>query len=222
MMLALFLAFAQEEEFQCQNGSALKYRLMAPESVEDGRKYPLVLCLHGRGGNTDAPQALMKAEMRKKYPCYILAPKVDSAEYSWSSTRKTAIPYVLELLDALLPKHAIDADRIYVTGQSMGGAGTFAAIATRPDFFAAAAPICGTANQSDVAKFKHVPIWIFHGDADPTVPVASSRTMVKALKSAGGEPKYTEYPGVKHNSWDRAYAEAELWSWMFGQKRKSP
>lgn len=218
MLLALMLQ--ESSEFACKDGYKLKYKLLAPEKAEKDVKYPLVLCLHGKGGNSDAANVLAKAGMRTKYPCYILAPSVDTKVFSWAGGRKAALPYVFELLDSLVKEHAIDPDRIYVTGQSMGGYGSWGAIAERPDFFAAAVPVCGGGDVKAAAKFKDVPIWAFHGADDPTVPVAKSREMIEALKKEGAEPKYTEYPGVKHNSWDQAYAEDELWKWMFEQKRK--
>jgi predicted peptidase len=215
--LALLL---QDSEFKCADGYALKYALTAPDKPEEGKKYPLVLCLHGRGGNSTAAKVLARDEMKKKHPCFILAPSVNR-DYSWSGgNAKAALPYVFELVDDLMKKHPVDPDRVYVTGQSMGGYGTFGALAARPEFFAAAAPVCGGGKPADASKHKSVPIWVFHGADDPTVPVERSREMVKALKDAGAEPKYEEYPGVKHNSWDKAYATAELWSWMFEQVRK--
>jgi predicted peptidase len=216
MIILLLLAL---DEHTCKDGYVLKYEFKAPEAPEDGKKYPLALCLHGKGGKSDAAIALARAEMRKKYPCYLLYPKVDTKEYSWAGGRKAALGYVFEALDALLEKHPIDRDRIYVTGQSMGGYGTFGALAARPEFFAAAAPVCGGGNPKDAEKYRKVPIWVFHGADDPTVPVEKSREMVKAIKEAGGDPKFTEYPGVKHNSWEKAYADAEFWKWMFDQAR---
>jgi predicted peptidase len=102
----------------------------------------------------------------------------------------------------------------------MGGYGTWHALALRPGFFAAAVPVCGGADLKSAEKIKDVPIWVFHGDKDNAVPVARSREMVEALKKAGGSPKYTEYPGVGHNSWDKAYADPEMFAWLFAQKRK--
>jgi predicted peptidase len=122
-----------------------------------------------------------------------------------------------------------DPKRTYLSGLSMGGYGTFALAAKYAGKFAAAIPICGgvvrprTKVEGDpysevAAKIGKTPIWIFHGGADPTVPVTESQKMEAAIKAAGGAPRYTEYPGVGHNSWDKAYAEAELPKWLFDQR----
>ena len=102
----------------------------------------------------------------------------------------------------------------------MGGFGTFGAIAIRPNLFAAAIPVCGGWDPMDAEKMKGVVLWVFHGDADRTVPVDRGRRMVEAVKHAGGSPKYTEYPGVGHNSWSKIYATPATWTWLFAQRRK--
>ncbi|MCA9047007.1 MAG: prolyl oligopeptidase family serine peptidase, partial [Planctomycetaceae bacterium] len=126
---------------------------------------------------------------------------------------------VLELLDQLIKTHAIDEDRIYVMGLSMGGYGTWDLLARHPEKFAAGVPICGGGDEKQAAKIKEMPIWVFHGDADTAVKVERSRNMVAAIKEAGGKPKYTEYPGVGHNSWTPAINEPEILPWLFSQKR---
>ncbi len=101
----------------------------------------------------------------------------------------------------------------------MGGAGTFGAMSLRPDIFAAAIPVAGGWDPKDAGKMNNIAIWVFHGDKDKVVPTDYSRTMVEAIKKAGGSPKYTEYEGVGHNSWSKAYASPETWEWLFQQKR---
>ena len=101
----------------------------------------------------------------------------------------------------------------------MGGYGSWDIVCRRPDLFAAAAPICGGADENQAAKIASIPVWAFHGACDPCVPVERSRNMIAALKKAGGTPKYTEYPNVKHNAWDYAYS-SELFDWMFRQKKR--
>ncbi len=212
-------------EFKSKDGTKLSYWLMTPVKVESNTTYPLVLALHGRGGNTEAAIVLGSEEMRKKYPCFVMAPAVSRAG-NWAvpkGTRKLRgkqlLPTALQALEEIKKTHPIDADRIYVTGQSMGGYGTFGAIATSPQTFAAAIPVCGGWNAADAAKMKGVALWVFHGDADKTVPVERSQTMIAAIKKAGGSPKYTEYPGIGHNSWSKTYASAETWKWLFAQRR---
>ena len=116
-------------------------------------------------------------------------------------------------------EYSIDPQRIYLTGLSMGGYGTWDLLARKPDLFAAGVPVCGGGDESTAEQIANIPIWVFHGDLDSAVPVSRSRTMVEALKKAGGHPKYSEYPGVEHNSWDKAYADPELMKWLFAQKR---
>ena len=216
----------QRQQFQAKDGTKLAFWLMTPAKIEVGKKYPLVLALHGRGGNTDAATVLGRDALRKKYPCFVMAPAVSRAGV-WAVPKdfaklkgKQLLPTALEALEALKKKHPIDADRVYVTGQSMGGFGSFGAIAISPQTFAAAVPICGGWDPRDAAKMKNVPLWVFHGGADRTVPVERSQKMVEAIKKAGGSPKYTEYEGVGHNSWSKTYASREMWAWMFAQKRK--
>lgn len=212
--------YFEKSEFTTKDGDQLAYWLMKPADVDKDKKYPLVLCLHGRGGNTTAASVLARDAMRKKYPAFVMAPAAGKDE-SWASPRmgKQRLPAVLEAVRKLLETSPIDADRVYVTGQSMGGYGSWGAAATAPELFAAAVPVCGGGNPADAAKIAKVAIWAFHGDADKTVPVEQSRTMIEALKKAGVEPKYTEYAGVPHNSWDKAYAEDKMWEWLFDQKR---
>ena len=127
----------------------------------------------------------------------------------------------LEMLAALAKEFSLDADRVYVGGLSMGGFGTWDVILRHPKRFAAAFPICGGGDATKAARIAHLPIWVFHGGADGTVRPEMSRQMMAALENAGAKhAKYTEYPGVGHNSWDPASAEPEFVPWLFSQKRK--
>jgi predicted peptidase len=212
--------------FKSDDGQAIDYWLMTPAIIEDGRKYPLVLSLHGRGGSTVAAKTLGKENNRKKYPCFVMAPRVDTSDNYWArpkgfelSDRKPKLSTALQAMDTLVNKLPIDTNRVYDTGQSMGGGGTFGAIVSRPNTFAAAIPIASGWDPEDARKIKHIPIWIFHGDADKRVPTEYSRKMSEALQAAGGNPKYTEYPGVSHNSWTRTYDNPATFDWLFKQER---
>jgi predicted peptidase len=213
----------EKTEYKSDSSRTLQYALLKPQKVEAGKKYPLLLSLHGAGGrgnknwerNCFANKVLSGGEMRSKYPCFILAPTV-SKQGSWKSE---SMDDVLELVGKLLKKLPVDPDRVYVTGQSMGGYGTFEAMARKPELFAAGAPVCGGNQASNAKKMASIPIWVFHGEKDRVVPVARSREMVEAIKKAGGKPRYTELPGVRHNAWTPAYKNQELWKWMFSQKR---
>ena len=213
-------------EFQASNKQTLRYSLFTPKNIAAGEKLPLVLCLHGAGGNTEAAKVLAAPEQQRKHPCFIVAPACESKQSRWvigtfrnNPDQRAVEPELMEALDALLRDAAIDPDRVYLTGQSMGGLGTWGLIVAHPDRFAAAVPVCGTWEPNDAAKIAKVPVWAFHGAKDPTVPVEGSRRMIDAMKAAGGSPRYTEYPDVGHGSWNAAYATTEMWDWMFQQRR---
>ena len=213
--------------FKAEDGTAIDYWVMSPEKIDEGRKYPFVLALHGRGGSTTAATELGSDTLRGQFPCFVMAP-ASTAEGHWALPRgfgkkrrntKAMLPAAIEAMDAFIEAHPIDPDRVYVTGQSMGGAGTFGAMSLRPDAFAAAIPVCGGWDPQDADKMKHIATWVFHGGSDKTVPTVYSRNMVAAIKEAGGSPKYTEYEGVGHNSWSQTYTASETWKWLFQQKR---
>jgi predicted peptidase len=126
-----------------------------------------------------------------------------------------------DVIDALRRELAIDDRRIYLTGQSMGGAGVWHMVAQRPAFFAAAAVCCGSSSADDPRAAAGTPIWNFHGDADDTVPVRVSRDRIAALRQAGAHPIATEYAGVSHNVWQWAYTEPALVRWMFANRRRA-
>jgi lysophospholipase L1-like esterase/dienelactone hydrolase len=218
-------------------GHTLGYRLLMPRNYDRATRYPLVLLLHGAGerGDDNAAQLkygtglFLKPQVREKFPCFVLAPQCPR-EQKWTDIdwqKGGALPaapseptrLALEVLEKLQKEFSIDADRLYVTGLSMGGYGTWDHICRAPDRWAAAVPICGGGDPRSVARAKTVPVWAFHGDADPAVPVERTREMVAALRAAQGHIYYSEYPGVKHDSWTIAYEEPELLPWLFAQKR---
>lgn len=128
---------------------------------------------------------------------------------------------VLELIDALMREYSVDAGRVYLTGVSMGGFGTWEYLARRPELFAAAVPMAGYSDPSQVGRIKHIPLWIFHGGADEVNPVQGSRTMFGLLKPAGADVRYTEYPGVRHSdTFKQAWTEPELLPWIFAQRKR--
>ena len=214
-----------QAEYKDSKGTQLRYAILKPAKIKPSTKYPLVVSLHGIGGrgsqkwedNCAANKVLSQPAMRQKYPCYIIAPTVDPNQ-RWDGAPLAAL---IELIKSSLKEHPIDPSRIYVTGQSMGGFGTYSAILAEPHLFAAAVPVCGRGQTDQAKKIVHLPIWIFHGEKDSLIPPRHSREMVAALKKAGGKPIYTEYAGVGHGSWGPAYAEEKLWEWLFAQKRKA-
>ena len=224
--------------FEGADGAQLGYRLLKPSQIDAAKKYPLVLFLHGAGERgTDNQQqlkngapAFLKPDAREKYPCFVLAPQCPP-DKKWTTVKDWVGPnpfveepsepmkLVFGAVDAVLKEFPIDQDRLYVTGLSMGGYGTWDIITRQPTRWAAAVPVCGGGDVAKIAPAKGMAIWAFHGAIDPTVPVIRSREMIAALVAAGGKPLYSEYPYVKHDSWTTAYGEPELMHWMFAQKR---
>jgi predicted peptidase len=232
----------EKRTFTGASGKVLLYRLLKPEGYDPAGKtsYPLVIFLHGAGerGNDNELQLaegvmeFAKPEARKKHPAFVIAPQCPEKK-SWGNIKtidghltllKTPEPtestgLTLELTDALAKEFRIDPKRIYLTGLSMGGFGTWDLLARYPDRFAAAVPICGGGIPDTAASFAKVPIWVFHGAVDPDVGVQLSRQMVDALHKAGGKPGYTEYPGVGHECWEQTYRNPDVLDWLFAQKK---
>ena len=217
----------------------MPYRIYKPANYNPKTRYPLVLCLHGAGGRgddnksrgTQAFVALSSSSVQKAYPAFLLTPQcpkdktwVNASRKGSYAVSKTPISkqmaLVQETLHSVVTKFSIDPARIYVTGQSMGGFGTWDVIMRNPKLFAAAVPVCGGADPSQSKSIAHLPIWIFHGEKDRVVHTKLSREMVAALRKAGSKVKYTEYPGVGHACWTRAWSEKELIPWLFKQRNR--
>ena len=225
----------EAKEYAGPNGRLL-YRLYSPKGASTENRLPLLVFLHGAGERGDDNAAQLKhgvkqmLALQEKHPCFIVAPQCPKGkkwnEVDWhASSHETpqkpsdAFASLIPLLESLQKSLPVDPKRLYVTGLSMGGYGTWDLISRLPETFAAAVPICGGGDESKAPAIAKVPQWIFHGGADTVVKPERSRNMVDALKKAGAEPKYTEYEGVGHNSWDKAYADAEMWAWLFSQKK---
>src|SRR5207244_10261474 len=149
---------------------------------------------------------------------FVLIPRCQASPHNWRADGPDA-QRALAMLEEVQKHYKIDAKRLYLTGLSMGGYGTWSLAEKYPERWAAIVPICGGGDPVQATSIKDIPCWCFHGDADPRVPVERSREMIEALKAAGGHPKYTEYPGVAHNSWEKAYATPELYKWLLKQHR---
>ncbi|NBO91098.1 MAG: phospholipase [Planctomycetia bacterium] len=214
----------------------LPYRLMKPDGYDGTKQYPIVIFLHGAGERGNDNKAQLKHgikdfasdENRKKYPCFLLVPQCPSHPKRWADWSAKApisekptepLALVLGILTELKAEFKIDPKRVYVTGLSMGGFGTWDLIARHPELFAAGVPICGGGDPSQAAKIAPVPVWVFHGAKDKVVVVQRSREMVEALKKAGAMPKYTEYPQAEHDSWTASYSDPKLMDWLFAQKK---
>jgi predicted peptidase len=151
----------------------------------------------------------------------VLAPQIDSKSWfqSYSNTPTPAMTLTIQALHDVIKRENVDVSRVYVTGLSMGGMGTWDILGREPGTFAAAVPMSGGGDERTVSKFKDTPIWAFHGSADTVVPVGETRSMINALTDAGGDPKYTEIAGGGHAIWDAVYNDpgGQLYNWMFAQ-----
>ena len=220
--------------FKSSRGETLPYRLFIPLHYDQKKKYPLVLYLHGGGGrgNDNLKQIdggngylidlFTGDETQARYPGFVVAPQ--SPMEGWietdSITPTRYLHLVYELFSELRRTYNIDEARIYVAGQSMGGFGTFAIISEYPRTFAAGVALCSGGDQSKVARLKNVPIWVFHGAKDESVPVERSRTIVAAIRNAGGgKVRYTEYSDVGHIIWPSVVKETELLPWLFTPRK---
>lgn len=219
-----------------------KYQVFVPENWNKKTRWPVILFLHGygeEGGDglvqTEVGLASAIRQHVERFPFVIVLPQCRKQDW-WTNAPMEA--QALKALDQTMQEFKGDPQRVYLTGLSMGGYGTWAIGSQSPGKFAALVPICGgvrlppgnhlvNAHDTDdsadpyaavAQKIGKTPVWVFHGGADPTVPVTESQMMVAALEAAGGDVRYTEYPGVGHDSWDKAYDEADLFTWLLAQK----
>lgn len=223
--------------------ASYRYKVFVPANWTRKKKWPIILFLHGAGERGDDNIAQTRIgigpgleRQKEKFQAVVVLPQCPKARW-WSEPEMQA--RALKAFAQAAKEFNGDASRSYLTGLSMGGYGSWAIAASNPKRFAALAVICGgiraparaglVNNPLDVGdnpyasaarKIGKVPIWIFHGGADPLVPVTESRKMVEAFKALGWSTRYTEYDGIGHNSWDKAYAEPEIFSWMLAQKLK--
>ena len=221
-------------------GVAYKYQVYVPAEWNKSKQWPVILFLHGAGERGDDGLAQTQVGIggairfhSDRVPAVVVMPQCRKGIW-WTAPEMEEM--ALAALDTTVKQFRGDRARLYLTGLSMGGYGTFGLGARQSGRFAALVPICGGVRlprrpnlpaveepagdpyAATAGKIGKTPIWIFHGGADPTVPVTESQKLVEALKAAGAAPKYTEYPGVGHNSWDKAYGETELWKWLFEQR----
>jgi predicted peptidase len=217
----------------------LPYRILAPMNMDRNKKYPLLIYLHGagaRGNDNETPVNKLSKEFtdsvnRINYPCYILVPQCAATD-AWvtfpyfpntlatTDTPTISCRMVLELIRELMLAKNIDSGRIYLTGYSLGGEGTFDMISRAQDLFACAVPLASVADTSKAHYIKDIPIWAFHGGDDNLNDPKYTKLMIDAIRSYGGNPKYTVFEGVKHDCRKEAYSSDELWQWMFAQRRK--
>lgn len=218
----------------------LLYRQLYPDG-NSMRKYPLVIFLHGSGERGNDNEAQLKwgvlnfatDQNMLLHPAFVIAPQCPE-KMSWSNfsreknnteahllpTPAKPMELLIGLIRQLIKTMPVDTSRIYITGLSMGGFGTFDAIQRYPKLFAAAVPVCGGGDVSKASSIAHLPIWIFSGSEDPAVDPAYSLSMIQALTKAGAHPGFTQYPEVGHFSWLGAYSDPLMMEWLFRQRKK--
>jgi predicted peptidase len=211
-------------------GETHAYCVYVPPNYNPDKAWPLILFLHGSGERgrdgfrqTDVGLGTALRRWHRSIPAIVVMPQCP-AKQVWTGP---AGLMALRCVEAASREYHCDADRVYLTGLSLGGHGTWHIAASLPDKFAAIVPICGFAELGEdtglarklARRLKDVPVWCFHGVLDGRVPVDKSRELVMALKRFGGNVQYTEYPDLEHNCWDRAYATRAMWDWLFEQRR---
>lgn len=249
LLMTISVAFSQSDisEYEAKtwaspDGGSFNYRVRMPSKLDPTKKHPVVVFLHGAGGrgndnlgqlnDAGAINAFQHRSLGDDLPAFVFAGQVPKNELWVNVDWKTldhrmpeisdSMQMMFESLDAFLEEHDanIDRKRLYVMGLSMGGFGAWDAMQRRPDFWAAAVPICGGGDVELAKTIAHIPSWSWHGDKDGAINVSRSRDMVAALKAAGGNPKYSELAGVGHDVWKDCWASDELWEWLFAQVKE--
>ncbi len=195
----------------------IRYLLYTPPDYTGDEPYPLMIFLHGAGERGDDLELVkehgppMEIEAGREYPFIVVSPQVAEGEW-WSPST------VIWILNELKAKMNIDEDRVYLTGLSMGGYGSWDTAVRHPNLWAALVPVCGKGDPLMADRIKHIPTWIFHGAKDSIVPFRHSQDMFDALEGHGNA-RFTVYPEADHDSWTETYGNPELYEWMLGQRR---
>ena len=228
-----------EKEIYIHGKDTLNYRILKPLNYDSNKQYPVHLFLHGSGerGNNNVSQLVhggklfLKKENREQYNSWVIFPQASKSDW-WGHSEPYKFNYnvkeskdmslVIKLMDSFVERNDVDTNRVYVSGLSMGGMGTFVILNLRPEMFAAATPICGDGDPNSVKNYsKKVPIWIFHGSDDTVVSPKNSLKMAKAIIENGGSPKITFYENVDHGSWNNAFAEKDFLKWIHSKSKKT-
>ena len=249
-MLPLSLEAQSKEDFKREHfileGDTLNYRVLFPENFSKSEEYPVVLVLHGAGERGDDNEAqlvngsdiFLAEENRENYPAIVIFPQAPKEDY-WAKVevKRDTIPFqfdfknkeaptkslelVMKMMDSVVAQDFVNEKRVYVGGLSMGGMGTYEIIYKKPEMFAAAFAICGGANTEIAEAYPEgFNIWIFHGEKDDVVQPRFSKAMATAINHHGGNAKLSLYPDDNHNSWDSAFSEPYLLSWLFSHEKK--
>ena len=243
LLLLSPLGQAMSEEFDykrypIEGEKFLPYRVYSPKGVDNASRMPLVVFMHGAGerGHDNERQLLhgardlLRYSIERQEPMIIVAPQVplderwvdvvwDERVHRMPEHPSESMGLLMGLLTELMSTSRVDPNRVYLTGLSMGGFGTWDLIARWPDTFAAALPVCGGGDTDSAVRIKNIPVWAFHGSDDAVVIPERSRDMIQALQQVGSNPRYTEYPGVGHDSWTETYQNFEVLDWFFSQRR---
>jgi predicted peptidase len=209
-----------EPRFAFLSHGGVRYAVFVPYLIGEASRLPTILFLHGAGetgmdGFRQTQVGLGRAIRNRERDFPFLTVFPQSQRGGWGATEGER---AMAILDEVEKQYPLDRSRLYITGISMGGFGTWSLAAAFPNRWAAMAPVCGGGDARTAPLIRHVPCWCVHGREDDVVPVDHSRRMVEALRAAGGEPTYHEYPRVKHNSWDRAYADPALYEWLLSHQ----
>lgn len=246
---ASFNSFAQDaslfkKEAFAKKGDTLNLRVLYPKDFDSTKTYPILFFLHGSGerGNDNEKQLVhgskqfLKDSVRNAFPSIVVFPQCPEND-SWTDVkivseqgkrtfkfRKSGKPTkamhaLLAVVKDFLKKDFVDKRQVYVGGLSMGGMGTYEILRRKRHTFAAAFTICGGDNLANVKKYKHVPLWIFHGAKDDIVDPTFSKAIAGHLENFGDEVKLTIYPNANHNSWDSAFAEPDFLPWLYTHKK---
>lgn len=206
---------------QQKSSTTMNYLLFLPQGYDQNvsQKWPLVLFLHGAGeSGTDIEKVKIHGlpkivQTKTDFPAIVVSPQCPSAQEGWNRF------LLKDLLDNLLKDLRVDASRVYVTGLSMGGRGTWEMLAYYPEMFAAAVPICGWGDTRLIRRASKVPIWVFHGAKDRVVPLYHSVELVEILQRENADVKITVYPDAGHDSWTETYNNPELYEWLFSKTK---
>lgn len=247
LLIIVFLMFSnsnsqdlelfEKETFEFEK-ETLSYRILKPLNYNSKKQYPVHLFLHGAGerGNDNVSQLVhggklfLKKENREQYNSWVIFPQAqkndwwgykDPYKFDYNVKESKAMSLVVKLMDDFTQRKDVNPNKVFVSGLSMGGMGTFVILNLRPEMFAAATPICGDGDPSLVSNYsKKVPVWIFHGSDDTVVSPKKSLKMAKAIIENGGSPKITFYENVGHDSWNNAFAEKNFLKWIHSKSKK--
>ncbi|MFO0936746.1 MAG: dienelactone hydrolase family protein [Gemmataceae bacterium] len=233
LLMLVSPAFAAEKTgfinkvYKNADGHESPYVVFVPHNYDGKKEVPVILFLHGSGETKGDKSGKAPVEVgigpaikkrEKTFPFLVIIPQAEEPR-GWGAKNENA-KRALAMLEATTKEYKTDSKRITLSGLSMGGMGTWSLAVTYPEKWCAIVPVCGRGDVKQAEKIKDLPCWCFHGDKDASVNVSGSRDMIAAIKKAGGNPKYTEYAGVGHNSWDKAYGTDELYTWLLKQSKK--